>query len=58
MGALPREEQRASLEGSLMRAVEGSLATPSKYRERKDGRAAWRSPVLAQRAVEDSPRPG
>jgi hypothetical protein len=32
MGALPREEKRASLEGSLMRAVEGNLGHPYQYR--------------------------
>ena len=44
-----------------MRAVEGSLGHPSNTREKSRGRRteireAWQFPVLAQRAVADSPR--
>ena len=38
-----------------MRAVKGSLATPLKRSHGSEGRARW-PPVLAQRAVADSPR--
>ena len=42
-----------------MRAVEGSLGhSPPNTLGREMKRAAWRFPVLVQRAVADSPRTG